>query len=91
MDPVADGARWDKQYQYGILLRPVQHGKRAKYRTVPRCVGAMLEGLQHAVRCKTDCRVAQLPGLDGEKIGPWCWQLGALIVAAGTGHDSRWW
>ena len=80
MDPVADGARWDKQYR--ILLRPVQHGKRAKYRTVPRCVSAMLEGLQHAVQT---AGLHSFRALDGEKIGLWCWQLGALIAAAGTG------
>lgn len=68
VDPVADGARWDKQYR--ILRRPVQRGGRAVYRIAPRCVGSMLEGLQNVVRCKTTRRVAQLPGLDGKKVGP---------------------
>lgn len=49
------------------------------------CVGAMLEGLQKAVyNCKTARRVARLPSLDDEQVERRSWQLGALVVAAGT-------
>lgn len=60
----------------------------AKGQSIGLCRGVL-------VPCWKDCSmlyvVRQTAGLhsfralDGEKIGLWCWQLGALIAAAGTG------